>query len=126
MFPITLRSILESVRWLGHARFAASLSGTEATAAGLAGASPAGTAAVSAAAGGYTFGQAIKEYMQTSDLAKRKVIMRTMVGNAQFLSGLVKYQIDAGTAAMDVAFTDKEQAEKRIGALEARITALTK
>jgi hypothetical protein len=52
--------------------------------------------------------------------------MRTMVGNAQFLSGLVKYQIDAGNAAMDIAFTDKAQAEQRIGSLKAHITALTK
>lgn len=121
-----LEEFVESADWLGRVRSLATSAGTMATAAGLAGATPVGTALVSATAGGYTFGQAIKEYTQTSDLAERRVIMRTMVGNAQFLSGLVKYQIDAGHAAMDVAFTDNTQAEKRIGALKAHITALTK
>jgi hypothetical protein len=113
-----LEEFAESFAWLDGTRSLVGGVGTLATAAGLMGVSAPVTAAVSAGSGGYTVGQAMKGYFQTAKLAQQREIMRTMMGNAQHLAGVVQQQIASGSAQQDAVFTDFQRADQHVRALE--------
>jgi hypothetical protein len=113
-----LEDFVQSADWLETARTSMGGMGTVATALGLVGVSPAGTAGVSAGAGGYTVGQSLKGYLQSADMAERRDVVRTMIGNVEHLSGLVKHQIEQGMAMHDQTYTTYLKADQHVRALE--------
>ena len=50
--------------------------------------------------------------------------MRAMLGNAQFLSGVIKTQIEQGHAASEAASATIEQAKVHAASLKAQIQAM--
>lgn len=94
--------------------------GTLASVAGMVGAPPL-TAAISSGAGGYAIGRALDDYWQSADLAERREIMRKTLGNANYLSGVIRHQIDQGHAAADSATELIEKAGTHAASLKAQL-----
>ena len=112
----------EAVRkGIGLTGSAATVGGTLASAAGVTG-WPVVATAVSAGATTYTLGSAIRDYYQGLDLAGRRQLMRTMLGNASFLKGVVDQQAQAASVAYNQAADQLDKADAHAASLRTRIS----
>lgn len=117
-----LQQFIDSASYVEKVGSLVGSSGTLASIGGMVGVgSPLGTAAISGAAGGYGLSKALMDYWNSAELAERRAVMRKMLGNAQYLSGVIRHQIDQGHLAGDATTELIEKARTHAASLKAQI-----